>query len=768
MPMQKIEEILNVFLISDEWNDFNNQNTLIFWGVSDKGPVKILYKNRPVFFIDRAIEKLELPFPIFRKEVKLKSFSLNPVDAIYFNTQNDLLRSIEYLNSNNIRTYESDINPTRRFLMERGINAQIKIEGNYFMENGVLIFQNPKISPALYSPKLSFASLDIETNSADNSLYSYAIHYKSNEIERKLVRIIGEEDKQLESYVYQCSSEKQLLEYFIGDIRKFDPDIIIGWNVIGFDLKILEERAKHNGIRFIIGRDNTLSKIILRSKNRYFPRITGRIVLDGPMTLRSAFYTFEDFKLESVAQELLGRGKTIQSNMNKVEEINYLFANDKSKLAEYNLTDAELVTEIFEKVGIFDQLLTRSKLSGLYLDQLGQMTAAFDHFYLPRIHKKGFVAPNVKDITETAHSAGGFVFDPKPGLYENVFVLDFKSLYPSIIQTFKVDPLSRLLANGNSINTPVGIKFSKERYILPDFISELMKHREHAKKQNDKYLSQAIKILMNSFYGVMGSYGCRFYHPNLPDAITGTGQWLLKESKLFLEDEYTKVIYGDTDSLFIHFSSHFSEPEIIGKSISQKLNDYWKKRIEADFNLESFLEIEFEKYYRKLVLTSMRGREGGAKKRYAGFIGIDDIEFVGMEYVRSDWTKLAKKFQHDLYLKIFNDQDYEDWIKSFVNDLLEGRLNDDLVYKKRLRKSPEQYTKSSPPHVKAARMINQDRGTVNYLITKRGPVPLELNPVDFDYQHYIEKQLKPIADSVLMLFGESFDSIVSSTQLDLF
>ena len=79
------------------------------------------------------------------------------------------------------------------------------------------------------------------------------------------------------------------------------------------------------------------------------------------------------------------------------------------------------------------------------------MTAAFDHFYLPKFHKAGFVAPNVNDIKAQGHSAGGFVFDPKPGLYENVFVLDFKSLYPSIIQTFKIDPLSRLLSNEPAI-----------------------------------------------------------------------------------------------------------------------------------------------------------------------------------------------------------------------------------------------------------------------------------------------------------------------------
>ena len=164
----------------------------------------------------------------------------------------------------------------------------------------------------------------------------------------------------------------------------------------------------------------------------------------------------------------------------------------------------------------------------------------------------------------------------------------------------------------------------------------------------------------------------------------------------------------------------------------------------------------------------MRGREGGAKKRYAGLSGVDKIEFVGMEYVRSDWTKLAKNFQFELYLKVFKEEDYEDWIRDFVNDLINGKLDDDLIYKKRLRKSPHLYTKSSPPHVKAARMINQDRGTVKYFITKRGPVPIELQPKDFDYQHYVEKQLKPIADSVLMLFGKNFDSIVKTKQLDLF
>lgn len=759
---------INAFLLTDEWNDFNNRNSLIFWGISNEGNVKLIFTNKPVFFVDHLKQNLNLQYSHLRKQTKLKSFSLNPVDAIYFNTQNDLLRAEESLRSQNIKTYESDIIPTKRFLMEKGINAQVNIEGKYTKQDNLLIFQNPKITSVNFTPSLRIASIDIETNVEDNSIFSYAIHLTHNEKQKKIVRVLGNDNKQISDYVFLYKSEKIILENFVNDIKIFDPDIIIGWNVLGFDLTILEERAKIRNVKFTIGRDNSISRITQRSAGRHFARISGRIVLDGPMTLRSAFYSFEDYKLETVAQELLGKGKTIESDSDKVQQINYLFENDKLKFAEYNLTDCILVSDIFSKVKIIDQLITRSKLSGLFLDQLGLMTAAFDHFYLPKLHRAGFVASNVKDLEIGHHSAGGYVFDPKPGLYENVFVLDFKSLYPSIIQTFKIDPLSRILSNEDSLKTPVNIKFSRIHHILPNFINELMKHRETAKKNNDVHLSQAIKILMNSFYGVMGSYGCRFYHPNLPNAITGTGQWLLQQSKIFLEKDNVKVIYGDTDSLFIHVTSKFENADESGNSIAENLNKYWNERIKNEFELESQLEIEYEKYYTKLVLTSMRGREGGAKKRYAGLLGKDKINFVGMEFVRSDWTKLAKNFQYELYLKIFNNEDYEDWIRNFVNNLLSGKVNSDLVYKKRLRKGAEQYTKTLPPHVKSARMINQKRGTVNYFITKRGPIPTELNPKDFDYQHYIDKQLKPIADSVLILFGKSFDIIVKSSQLNLF
>ena len=99
----------------------------------------------------------------------------------------------------------------------------------------------------------------------------------------------------------------------------------------------------------------------------------------------------------------------------------------------------------------------------------------------------------------------------------------------------------------------------------------------------------------------------------------------------------------------------------------------------------------------------------GAKKRYAGLLikdGKEEINFVGMEYVRSDWTKLARNFQFELFQRFFKDENVEQWVKSFVDEVKNHQYDSDLVYKKRLTKRPEEYTGNIPPHVKAALQIH--------------------------------------------------------------
>ena len=763
-----------VFLLTGDWSDYKNQNILRFMGTSEElGSVDIVItNNKPVFFIEHN-SILNPPQNYYlRKETALKNFNRQQVDAIYFNEQKKLIAFADELHQSNTTTYESDVDPLRRFLMEKSINSQMKISGVIKQNNFITKFINPDIEPCEVTPGFVVASVDIETGTKTNQLYSIAVHITGNKGEHKKVFMIGEKPKHSSEYLSLFTNETDLLTNFFSWFKKIDPDIIIGWHVIGFDLLFLDNKCRELGISFDIARAGGRVSLRARKPSGYYISITGRVVIDGPSMLRASFFSFEDFKLETVAQELLGTGKTITPDENKIEEIDRLFKEDKTALSEYNLQDAILVSDIFKKTGLIELSVRRAQISGLLMDQLGMMTAAFDHFYLPRLHRAGFVAPNLKDIHTIEHAAGGYVIEPTPGIYNNIIVLDFKSLYPSIIQTFKIDPYSLLMKETDTIKTLNGYEFSSSLHILPDFINELMKLRDVAKKKKDKQLSQAIKILMNSFYGVMGSFGCRFYHPDLPRAITGSGHKLLLGSKEYLEKKDLKVIYGDTDSLFVMLKDlSVKDEEIQGKKIVKELNLFWKNKLKKEFKVESHLEIEFEKYYKKFIITPARGADIGAKKRYAGLItkdGKESIEFVGMEFVRSDWTKLAKEFQVELYRKVFNDEEVEEWIRDIIQKLKAGEYDDKLIYKKRLRKDVEEYTKNIPPHARAAKLLNEPRDVIYYAITQRGPIPIELKHNDFDYDHYIEKQLKPIADSVLSLLGKNFDSIVQTDQLSFF
>lgn len=784
----------NVFLLTGEWSDYKGKNVLRFIGASNEiGTVEIIItNNKPVFFVDKDSVFNISSKAYLRKETLLKDFNHKLVDALYFNEQRKLIDCAEEIEKSGNSTYESDIDPLRRFLMEKSINAQMKIYGVSEKRESITRFVNPNIEPADISPNFTVASIDIETGAKSNKLYSIAIHITGKKGDVKKVFMLDEslqKDSKKDSAtasqssinesefsLYFFNNEKNLLLNFFSFFKEIDPDIIIGWHVIGFDLLFLDGKCRELNINFDIARANGKVVIRQRKPGGYFISITGRVVIDGPTSLRASFFSFEDFKLETVSQELLGTGKTITSDENKIEEIDRLFNEDKKSLAQYNLQDAILVTDIFNKTGLIDLSVRRSQISGLLMDQLGMMTAAFDHFYLPRLHKAGFVAPNLKDIHTIEHAAGGYVIEPTPGIYEHIVVLDFKSLYPSIIQTFKIDPYSLLMKETDTIETLNGYRFSASHHILPDFIDELMKLRDSAKKKKDKQLSQAIKILMNSFYGVMGSFGCRFYHPDLPRAITGSGHKLLLGSKEYLEKKGLKVIYGDTDSLFVMLKDIATEDgEFQGTKIAKELNKFWINKLKKDYNVNSYLELEYEKYYKKFIITPARGTDIGAKKRYAGLIvkstesGVQEkIEFVGMESVRSDWTKLAKDFQIELYEKIFKGEDVDDWIRSIIQNLKAGKFDDKLIYRKRLRKDVDDYTKNIPPHARAAKLLNEPRDVIYYAITQRGPIPIELKHNDFDYDHYIEKQLKPIADSVLGLLGKSFDSIVGTDQMSFF
>ncbi len=763
----------DLFILSADWRDERGRLMVRYTGLANQwGPIELEFDNqRPVFFVEREAILPPALSVAERRELPLTNFAGRHVDALYFSTYRDLRAADRSLREAGISSFEADVRPTRRFLMERFICAQARVSGAALRQGRQLMMRNPRISIGEATPTLVAASLDIETGVASGRLYSIALHLTDAGPARHRVFMLADERAELPANLSLYPSEAELLTAFFDWFADADPDVIIGWNIVGFDLDFLERKCRELGMTLRLGRGGRAARLREQARGGPVAEVPGRIVIDGPMALRTAFYSFPDYRLETVARVLLGKGKIISPDQDKIAEIERLFQEDKAALARYNLEDCILVSRIFERTGLLEMYVKRSQIAGLLLDYVGRSVAAFDHYYLPRLHRKGFVAPNVRDVHLSEHAAGGYVLSPRPGIYDHVIVLDFKSLYPTIIQSFKIEPLALLRRDVDTLATPDGHHFSASENLLPEFIDRLMQQRNEARRAGDTHLSQAIKILMNSFYGVMGTPGCRFYHPALPSAITGTGQWLLQHCKARLEEMGYTVHYGDTDSLFVGLQAgEESDPETAGRDLLQKLNSHLREEL-ARRGVESYLEMEYEKYYRKFVVPMARATSGGAKKRYVGLRidrGDPYPEFIGMEYVRSDWSPLAKEFQYELYLRLLTGREYKSWLREFVKSLLTGQFDDKLVYHKRLRKDPHDYSKNVSPQVRAARMLARPGRDVRYIMTMHGPVPLERNPRDVDYRHYIERQLLPIADSLLNLTGTSFAAEMNLAQGTLF
>ena len=549
-------------------------------------------------------------------------------------------------------------------------------------------------------------------------------------------------------------------------IEDYDPDLIIGWNVAGFDLRFLEARCRRHGIGFTLGRDGGRARVLDGAVAT--ARVPGRVVLDGIEGHRAAFWGFEDESLGAVARKLLGRDKLIAPDRPRVEAIRDLYETDKPALAAYNLEDCRLVRAIFDRTRLIDFMVERSRITGLALGRTGGSVAAFDHLYLPRLHRRGRVAPDVEraGAAGSGESPGGHVLDSRPGLYRNVALFDFKSLYPSIIRTFRIDPFGLAAPGPDPVPGFAGAAYARNGGILPELIETLWARRDEAKRFGDQPFQQAVKILMNSFYGVLGARGCRFFDPRLASSITMRGHEIIRRSKAFIEDRGFEVIYGDTDSLFVLVEENGGSARARAAALAERLNRWWRETLDEEYGLESCLEVELETLFERFLMPTVRGAATGTKKRYAGLArrvdGTPDLVFKGLETVRTDWTPLARRFQRELYRMVFLDEPYEDYVRATHDALAAGELDAELVYRKRMRRPIDAYTRNVPPHVQAARRQSNPGAWVSYVVTPNGPLPVEAIDAKPDYEHYRDRQLAPAADGILHFLGTSFETLTTA------
>ncbi|MEJ5283155.1 DNA polymerase II [Pseudomonas sp. MYb541] len=779
------------FVLTRHWRDTPAGTEVSFWLATDHGPRLIrLPVQTSVMFIPEAHRKpldwlLKGERDIELRPLQLCDFHHRPVLGLYTRQHRQAMDVEKRLRAAGVDVYEGDVRPPERYMMERFITAPVWFGGTPDA-SGVLCDAQMKPAPD-YRPPLKLVSLDIETT-AQGDLYSIALEGCGE----RQVYMLGPPNNTdaVDFKLDYCDTRAQLLERLNQWLALHDPDAIIGWNVVQFDLRVLHEHAQRLNVPLMLGRgEEPMAWREHGSRNHYFAAAAGRLIIDGIEALRSATWNFESFSLENVAQTLLGEGKDISTPYQRMDEINRMFAEDKPALARYNLKDCELVTRIFEKTELLKFLLERASVTGLPADRNGGSVAAFTHLYMPLMHRQGFVAPNLGDKPPQA-SPGGFVMDSRPGLYESVLVLDYKSLYPSIIRSFLIDPVGLIEGlkhpdDSDSVEGFRGARFSRTRHCLPSIVARVSEGREVAKREHNAPLSQALKIIMNAFYGVLGSSGCRFFDTRLASSITMRGHQIMRQTRELVEAQGYEVIYGDTDSTFVWLGSAHSQEDAsrIGQALVQHVNDWWREHLLTALGLQSALELQYETHFTRFLMPTIRGAEEGSKKRYAGLVvrsdGNEEMVYKGLETVRSDWSPLARRFQQELYQRIFHRQPHQDYIRDYVRRTLSGEFDELLIYRKRLRRRLDDYERNVPPHVRAARLadeyndrLNRPRqyqrgGWISYVISVNGPEPLEVRQAPIDYDHYVTRQLQPVADAILPFVNDDFSTLVGG-QMGLF
>ena len=685
-----------------------------------------------------------------------------------------------------VRTYEADVRFAYRYLIDRGIRSAVRIDGNPHSLGGnwarTAVFDEPSLEPADWMPELTTLSIDLETDPKASRIYSVAL-WGCGAQEVLLWRPDEAARAACPAGAVPCADEAELLTVFCRRVRELDPDVLTGWNVIDFDVPVLLRRAAAAGVTPDLGR----APGALRQRNGGARRssdsvfIAGRTVLDGIRLLRAVGLRLPSYGLETAARHVLGEGKAFTA-ADHAAEIQRCFAQDPERFVRYNLTDARLAYDIPEKLKLVPFTVHRSLLTGLPPDRAGASIAAFDFLYLSRLRERGVVAPTVgvtrgDDAAQQSEQHGGHVLPSQPGLHDGVLVFDFRSLYPSIIRTFQIDPLGLIRepaphgADGaDAIRAPNGARFRRRRGILSALLDDLFASREQAERNGGAVAANAIKLLMNSFYGVLGTPSCRFHDLRLANAVTGFGKHFLLWARTWMERRGLRVLYGDTDSLFVAAGNDATRAH--GERLAAALTADLARYVADTWRVRSALRLEFRTLFDRLFLPPLRSGERGATKRY---VGRSDgrLRFTGMEVVRSDWTGLAHEVQRELYGRLFAGDPVEEYLRQVIGEVAAGRRDRQLVYRKALRKGVKEY-RALPPHVAAARKrdapaAKELRGVIDYVITVEGPEPAAGRRNPIDYEHYVERQIRPVAEPVLGVLQRDFDEVRrNQRQLELF
>ncbi|MCK4589413.1 MAG: hypothetical protein KAT77_03155 [Nanoarchaeota archaeon] len=582
-------------------------------------------------------------------------------------------------------------------------------------------------------------------------------------------------------YIEFVDGEVALINRFKEILEQQKPDVITGYFSDGFDLPYIMDRAKKYKINLDLGLD--YSKISTLTRGEKKPKITGIVHLDVFKFIRRTMATTLDtdtYTLNAVGQELLGEKK-------KEVDLNNLafdWDNHPEKLEEYcqyNLHDSYLTFNLCQK--ILPNIEELVKIVRLPLFSVCRMSFSqlVETYILSQCHNFNVLAPNRPGYHEikarqTNTYKGGFVFEPKPGLYENIMIFDFRSLYPTIITAHNISASNLACSCCEEKKVP-GEKYwfcTKKKGFLPtileNLISRRMRVKEIIKEQEEpskllKARSEALKILANAFYGYSGFFGARWYCLACAKSITAFARNYITTVIDKAQKQDIHVIYSDTDSVFLALDSKTKE-EIL--NFVEQIN----------LNLPGLMELEYEGFYPFGIFVSAKAGPYGAKKKYALISEKGNLKITGFETVRRNWSPIAKQTQEKVLDIILRERDVKKaflLVRSVVSDLRKHQIpNEKVIITTQLQKEISGYD-AIGPHVAVAKKMRdqgQDVGPgsmIQWVVTEgqgiirdRSELPEDVKEGEYDDDYYINNQVVPAVEKIFAVLGYTKESLAES------
>ncbi len=665
---------------------------------------------------------------------------------------------------NVVDVHAADIPFAHRFIYDRDVASCCRVRGrivppsvssSYTCE---LVIEADSFEDTQdFMPALKVLSFDIETSIKNGNIWCICLAYRENGT--LVTENIDDDD------------EKGMLTRFYDSVARIDPDVITGYNIDGFDIPKVDERSRKRGVeRRSWGRDG---EDVRQVSNRFW-RCNGRIVADAWWHMKKQFHPKQE-TLNAVAKELLGEEKLDVDRLRIDEE----WKADRKRVLEYCAKDAELALRILEKTNVLTRGMDMATVSKLPLDDSLNSGASqlVDSLLIRAADVEHIATPMTArwQDTEEGSIEGGYVHSIAPGLYHWVGVLDFKSMYPSLIIAKNI--CFTTLNQHGTVVSPTGIRFLSadvRKGVIPSLLGKLMDQRDSIKARmktaasQEEYayldgLQQAVKILMNSFYGVLASSFYRFTNVAIGGSITAFARETTKGVIKQLEDEGFAVIYSDTDSVFFKSPVDNLQATIeLGRKLSERFSSQG-------------VTLEFEEVMEPLF-------SHGKKKRYVGRLVWPEEGLIvrGYEIRRTDSFDYQSQSLSAVFEEILkgNTEGAVKLSRKLVNDVLNGSVpKEKLVISRSCRPFSEYKDGATQVPVQTAKKLIEmgeefiPGMKVSWIVVNSRKSPQQVEPYiagrEFtftpDYAYYAMRVAQTLS-RVTEVFGMDEDSLLSGSK----